>query len=414
MSKYSIKYSSVKNRAATLKRFSDTLASYNGRIAAVESGMETRDSSMAALRASVQRRRNSIAQIASRAAKVSPAVESIVQLYEKADDDASVAFGNVTSAAPGTGSSGSSGADKEKEWTLEKWLWEAIGGAGPVGAEVAFFKALYDLITGGGGNVGKPASEAVKALWDLGTNVFEFLGESGGSAKAEWAKLFGLDLIKLTDTTVAHQLKDFVGGAAEHPVGTAVAKWGTVLLTGAVNFFDNFEEFGGVTGRGIGETVIETVVDVGLSIGMTALVGAGLAALGVVSAPAVLVAAASAALVYGANAFVESKTGIDIGEHVADFVFDKLPEFGNWLGEQIGNGVKVLGDVASNTVKEVVNMANDVKDSVGKFATSVSDTVSNVVNDAVTGLGNAALNAMTAAKDTVGAATSWLPKLGLW
>ena len=78
-------------------------------------------------------------------------------------------------------------------------------------------------------------------------------------------------------------------------------------------------------GRVAAETVIETVVDVGVGFVGNAAAGfaiGGAAALLGISAPAIAVTAASAAVVWGINEFIKYKTGKDAGENMADIACD--------------------------------------------------------------------------------------------
>ena len=113
----------------------------------------------------------------------------------------------------------------------------------------------------------------------------------------------------------------------------AGVKWAGVVIDAAFNLSDNVAEQklahqSGMemsTGRVAAETAIETVVDVGVGIASNAAAGfviGGAAALLGLSAPAIVVTAASAVAVWGVNEAFKYFTGKDAGETVADIVCD--------------------------------------------------------------------------------------------
>ena len=113
----------------------------------------------------------------------------------------------------------------------------------------------------------------------------------------------------------------------------AGVKWAGTLVDVAFNASDNLEEQklarkSGIemsNGRVAAETVIETVVDVGVGFVGNAAAGfviGGAAALLGISAPAIAVTALSAVAVWGINEAFKLGTGKDAGENMADFLCD--------------------------------------------------------------------------------------------
>lgn len=117
-----------------------------------------------------------------------------------------------------------------------------------------------------------------------------------------------------------------------------IAKWAGYALTVAGNAVENYQEYqdGEISaGRAVGETIVESVVDIGLSVGAGLLAAAVLPA----SAPVVLVGAASAAVVWAANGICKAITGKDAGELVADAVCDAVETTVNCV-KSAGNAIK--------------------------------------------------------------------------
>ncbi len=258
-----------------------------------------------------------------------------------------------------------------------KWvdlLFNIAGEAGFLGSTITFGKGIFDFLTGGNLNIGKTVSGGIKTLWDFGTDIKDFIGDikdignakqvlTPDSVKAAWAdKLFGIGPVGTATTgkffadwgtrignfdtnfskTLKNSVDDFVGGPTKS-FGKAAAKWAGVALSGAVNFFENKEEHGGITARGVAETVLETGVDVGVGL----LVGAAVTALAPVSAPVLAVAAVSAGVVMGVDWVFEKITGKDLAETVSDGILD--------VGEKIVDTAKDVGNKIKDGFNSAVN-----------------------------------------------------------
>lgn len=122
-------------------------------------------------------------------------------------------------------------------------------------------------------------------------------------------------------------------------VGT---KWAGVALSALSNGIENYDECksGEIgVGRAIGETIGETVADVGIGIVATASVVGGAALLGI-SAPAVVVGAAAAGATWIADEIIKATTGKDgLSELISDAVLDT----GEMIGGAIKSGVQGVG-----------------------------------------------------------------------
>ena len=179
------------------------------------------------------------------------------------------------------------------------------------------------------------------------------LGRS--STASTWIKRFGNNLTNKT-SPFASQLrnigKDFTGA---NGVGKAVSSWGSVAVTGIVNFFGNKQEQkesnGTMSdGRVVAETVTETAIDTVVSIGAGAVVGAAVAACTTVALPGVVVTAAAGLVVAGVNAGIKACTGKTGTEWVSDAILD--------TGEKVINAV---GDAAKNVKNAVSGWFKKIK-----------------------------------------------------
>ena len=171
--------------------------------------------------------------------------------------------------------------------------------------------------------------------WD--PEVFEFIssmvGELGivGSTASTVANWFingatgkdqltgaGKDLSKvLQDLTKVDTL--FKGAEKEAGIIGKIGKGFGAFFTGLSNFGENYDEFGGVTTRGVAETVTETVLDTAVG---WALPVVGTAAATAVGAPVIAGVAIVTGIWWGIDTLVEHVTGNDMTELVSDFVLD--------------------------------------------------------------------------------------------
>lgn len=146
------------------------------------------------------------------------------------------------------------------------------------------------------------------------------------------------------------QLTDIIDGfKGKKGLGKAAASWGTVLVDGVLNWFDNKEEqanSNGVMsdGRVVVETISETVIDTALTYGTSIVVGAAVTTvLGTVAAPGVAVVALSGLAVAGINAGIKALTGKTTTEWLSDTLIDGAISVGNSIGNAFQNVKKTVG-----------------------------------------------------------------------
>lgn len=258
------------------------------------------------------------------------------------------------------GGDGSENPPKKNPFTWTwKDTWGIIGKGGIIGAGVS---AIGNLITGKWSTGYEGWKTAIGSGKSLLTAIGGVSSTIAKGANAEWAKsLFGLNngLSGLAVSSFGKTFKSSLGKQFADlsfknatTVGDKIkvaTKWGGHLLTVAGNVVDNLKEFNGkVTGRMIGETVVESAVDIGVGVlataGVSAAATATLTALGVtVAAPAVAIGAGAAAVTWAANGICKWATGgKDIGEVASDLIFDTIaPAVGDGV-KKVKEGIKTI------------------------------------------------------------------------
>ena len=232
-------------------------------------------------------------------------------------------------------------------------VWDVVGKIGIVGSVIT---AIKDLATSTEMPAAKWASLANDA-WDIGWDVGDLVKECKKNPDVKWWKaIIGADsnsfLKSISKSNLGWQEralhgwdKGIKGTLREFKTASgAVKQVGGLLLSGVVNGFDNFQEFGSMeSGRFWAETVTETAVDWGKDILIGAGVTAAFAAAGV-AAPVVAVGAATVAVSVAADWICEAVTGKDLTEFVSDGIIDL-----------VGNGVKRVKEEASALWRNVKN-----------------------------------------------------------
>ena len=254
-----------------------------------------------------------------------------------------------------------------------KLAWDPIGKFGLGGTGIS---AIGNLITGDksklstwGGLVqtGYDGYKAAKDI-DWANAPWKTSTPTNGSTAEWWKKFFGLNADEIFDG--AANLK--TGGTLTGWSG-AKAGWAGglekavdditpagVIVSGVVNAFSNVDEHKDafinaqtteekweVVERGVQEAVLETAIDVGKGVLVGAAVTAGLAAVGVASAPVAAVAAASAVVCWGADVLCQELTGKPVNELISDAILDTKEAVEDFAEETIGKAVDVVKEGAS-------------------------------------------------------------------
>ena len=244
-----------------------------------------------------------------------------------------------------------------------KYDWkDFVSSFGNVGKIFGIFDKLFNATTWNewaavGLSIGQTISKIAKDYNNY-TKIGRAIGTNNATAYF-WRKQFGFRSVghastassptarfynNLHNTTSAYNLRDaFAPLAGKKGVGTTVAAWAGVALTGISNAFSNIDEqkeSNGTmsTGRVIAETISETAIDTAVTYAGTAVVGAAItAATGVVAAP-VAVAVVTGVALAGINAGVEALTGKSATEWVSDAVLDTAVA----IGDAVSNGAKAV------------------------------------------------------------------------
>lgn len=247
---------------------------------------------------------------------------------------------------------------------------------------------------------------SLKTAADVGQNLSNIAGSvggtlaKGGAGAGDWVRELtgikdGLDGLNTSNfgstfkSSLGKQLGKDLSFKGAQNTGDKVkvgAKWVGHALTFLKNGIENYEEFGGVTGRMITETAIETAVDIGVGVVTKAAVSAGIAtictAMGLeVAAPAALIGVGAVGVTWVANETCKWLTGgKDIAETMSDLVCDIFSRENIFSANQMKQGaVMGVGSVAAkgagtvaNGVKAVTNVIEDgihkVKEGFGSIA----------------------------------------------
>lgn len=192
----------------------------------------------------------------------------------------------------------------------------------------------------------------------------ELFGYAPGKAKKFWDSFKG-------------KIGDFSKPAKA--LGTVVT-WATAFFDRAVSNLKEMDKGGMGLGRFWGETVVET----GLKVGATALIGAGVAA-AMGAAPAVAVGAVTVAVTMGVDwALNNIVSWITKGEKTdwIDAFGDGIIDGGKWLVDKAGQVTKkaatAVADAAKSGVNAVKNAGAQIADKIGKGVSKVKEGVSNL------------------------------------
>lgn len=170
----------------------------------------------------------------------------------------------------------------------------------------------------------------------------------GVSSKDSWKQiLFGLGKCKdASEGNFFARWKDalskevaeygFKKGATVLDKAATVAKWGGTILTVAGKASDNYEEFkdqGGLQNKRFWEeTALESAIDIGLGMAISAAVGPGIVAAGV-----------SAVALWGVDEAFKKFTGKSFTESASDFIIDSVGSLGKKAGKAFSKWKSCFG-----------------------------------------------------------------------
>lgn len=289
-----------------------------------------------------------------------------VDAYHKADQSAAREIRKVTVNLTDKSDFSSSvvNVSKDTNRLVDFGKQDVIQSFGNVGSVFEVVNSIFKATTWNDwANVGLSAGNTIAKIAKDYKN-YNIIGRAIGAENATayfWRNQLGLNNVgyaskassptarfynNLHNTTSAYNLSEALAPlTGSKGVGTTIAAWAGVALSGIANVFSNVDEqkeSNGTmsTGRVVAETISETAIDTAVTYAGTAIVGAAItAATGVVAAP-VAVAAATGVAIAGINAGVEALTGKSATEWVSDAVLDTASVVGN----AVVNGAKAVAN----------------------------------------------------------------------
>lgn len=240
------------------------------------------------------------------------------------------------------------------KWWEWKDTWNLAKEAGLVGLTLG---TIGSYLTGGKSQFEDPIKGGLGVAKDIAKlvgSVAKIVPKAGESF--DWKTLFGIQA-GITDKTPTNFFEAIGEGLGKYDMGNATAvsdkiavgaKWAGSLLTVATSAYENFTDESNETfGRKIAETVGESVVKIGEGVLVSAAVTAGLAAVGAVGAPAVVVGGITVGVTWAIDKGFEYFTGKNTAEFISDTIIDGSINFVKDVGETIGGAVSSVGKTIS-------------------------------------------------------------------
>lgn len=239
-------------------------------------------------------------------------------------------IGNINSIsqdAHGSGVGSVTKTDTKEKSGLWSWddTWNAVDQFGIVGSAIS---SVGSAITGA--TTAESSLNGIKGSIKVAEKIADGLSDS--KTGFDWKRLVGFEKAIKQDTpkkfreALKESFDDLSFGKAKE-VSKKVsvgAKWAGHALTAITTTYENFTdtEENNSTGRKIAESIGETTVKIGTDIAVGAAVTAGLAAVGVVGAPVVVVGAITVGVTWAVDKVFEATTGKDMAECLSDLVLD--------------------------------------------------------------------------------------------
>lgn len=258
------------------------------------------------------------------------------------------------------------------DWSV---IWKFVSEAGIIGSIVG---GAGEFITASDETTAETVEKWLK-LVKSGNTVFEKIVKASG--KADWTDdLFGLQ--KNTAKSFVDSIDDSLSSYnVQENAKIGISKWLGAALTLGVNACENYDEFGGVTARGVAETVVETGIDIGKNIVLSAAVTAALGA----GTPAMVVGGVAVGIGWGLDKISEKVTGKKLTEFVSDSIIDNAER----KIENAKIAVKVTADIANKAANKTMEVANQVGEAVGE----ATEKLGNAIENGVKNVGNAVMGA---------------------
>lgn len=333
MAQFSIKPGNAQKTVTDEEKFIRELAGFEDEIHRINNSLGFRVTSSAQIRSRLNSAADRVGGYQSRMSSMRSALSEVVNVYSSTEN-AIIGNLNVGNAKISVESGGNHEANDKFDWVSP--FWDLVGSVGVVGGAIG---TLGEFLTSSK-VPGARWSELFKDTWNTGWDIFDVVKTCRGDTSVNWVKeIFGLNTDTALKSINAEILSD-IGGAQKFKSGFqagimdtlgdfktgagAVKQVGGIILSGAVNAFENKKEYedGKISaGRAVAETLTETAVDWGKDLLIGAAVTAGFAAAGI-AAPAVAVGAATVAVSVAADWVCEKVCGKKLTEAVSDAILD--------------------------------------------------------------------------------------------
>ena len=376
MSEVTIKINEINSLAETIHEMQKDLKDISANIKTISNRLNS--SSYGTIKSKLNTISTNVYNAADRSAKYADVLQESASIYVRAEVKAA-GLGEEVADEIIENNDLDGYTSNAKRWIEEnaESIIKALASGGPA---FKYIKSIYDLCNGSdnsykdialavlGGSkealsvldkVYKTEPEGVLAIFKELTGLTKYKID-GATASSTYLERLGLALKGELDKYKWQTGAKETGKSSAKWMGT-VAKYIGVAVEVISEGFENYDEFkdSGNWGRMIGETAIESGVDIGLGI-------LGVAAIGAAGAPAIVAGIAGAGVVILANKTCEWLTeklggeAKDIGEFVSDVVMD----LGSWA-------VNTARDTAVAAYEGIKNTA----DAVGRGIHQISSTV---------------------------------------
>lgn len=252
---------------------------------------------------------------------LSSGLSSVIETYQKGEQDVASVFGSQPSI----------------DWWTWDDTWNVIGEFGAAGGIISTFGSLFTGAVTVGNLIGF-----------FGDGISTVGGIISSVADGEAIDWLGFDLEKIEfDPLKDYDLGNVKTVGDKIKVGT---KWASSILKVIGTGYENFTDPENTTERAILETIGESAVKIGGGMLIEGAVAAGLTALGVTAAPAVVTGLIAVGVTWGINTAFEAVTGKEAAEAISDFVIDgakQVYEFGKDAVNAVGDAVSDFGETIS-------------------------------------------------------------------
>ena len=370
MPQFSVKFDVLRTEAGQLGSYERELESIRQSLSRIGSAVQVKGNAGALIRRNILQVENGLTVCRRGMASMGNMLSRSAELYEAAErriveGENGYRMIHTADSLPGEGA----GSDTESERSdLPDFLLEMLGKMGILGAAASMAAGWFwenDAVQrwlNGGGSL---------------SNILGGFGDAVNNSEQWYHYLLGTDIENPGGTSFANAWRKEIGKYGVKNTNNwggklaAGAKWAGDLLTVLSYGYENYQEYmtsGGdmSIGRALGETAIESGVDIGLGL-------AAVAAFSALGAPVAIAGIGAVAVGWAADVLCETFLGEDLPELVSNAVMD--------IGEAIGEGVSVASEYVSAAWDSVCDGAQDVWDNVCDGASAAWDSICDGASD---------------------------------